>query len=64
MAHSLYRSLQVLLAKGVNVDEIKLYGESERDEPLDDLSTEDSFSELQAVISKVLHTCAHDLSCH
>ncbi|PHT64721.1 hypothetical protein T459_29146 [Capsicum annuum] len=45
--------LKVLLAKGVNVDEIKLYGESERDEPLDDLSTEDSFSELQAVISKL-----------
>ncbi|CAN4114777.1 unnamed protein product [Withania somnifera] len=45
--------LKLLLEKGVSIDELKLYGKSESDEPLDDLSSEDSFSELQAVISKV-----------
>nr|XP_016499280.1 PREDICTED: uncharacterized protein LOC107817901 isoform X1 [Nicotiana tabacum]XP_016499281.1 PREDICTED: uncharacterized protein LOC107817901 isoform X1 [Nicotiana tabacum] len=45
--------LQVLLEKGISVDEIKLYGENESNEPLDDLTSEDSFSELEAVISKL-----------
>ncbi|XP_009792878.1 uncharacterized protein [Nicotiana sylvestris] len=45
--------LQVLLEKGISVDEIKLYGENENNEPLDDLTSEDSFSELEAVISKL-----------
>ncbi|KAG5574178.1 hypothetical protein H5410_054312, partial [Solanum commersonii] len=56
--------LQVLLEKGVSIDEMKLYGKNESNEPLDDLSSEDNFSELQAVISKVCHTCTHDLSFH
>ncbi|XP_055828999.1 uncharacterized protein LOC129897280 [Solanum dulcamara] len=45
--------LQILLEKGVSVDEMKLYGKNESNEPLDDLSSEDNFSELQAVISKL-----------
>ncbi|KAJ1391150.1 hypothetical protein SESBI_36912 [Sesbania bispinosa] len=45
--------LQVLLDKGVLVDEIKLYGETENDEPLDESFCEDSFSELEAVITKI-----------
>ncbi|CAL0307660.1 unnamed protein product [Lupinus luteus] len=45
--------LQALLDKGVLVDEIKLYGESGDDEPLDESHCEDSFSELEAVISKI-----------
>ncbi|OIT22599.1 PREDICTED: uncharacterized protein LOC109217389 [Nicotiana attenuata] len=45
--------LQVLLEKGISVDEIKLYGENQSNEPLDDLTSEDSFSELEAVISKL-----------
>ncbi|MED6114145.1 hypothetical protein PIB30_077479 [Stylosanthes scabra] len=44
---------QVLLNKGVVVDEIKLYGETEDDEDLDESSCEDGFSELEAVISKI-----------
>nr|GLL18962.1 uncharacterized protein LOC109180469 isoform X1 [Ipomoea trifida] len=45
--------LKVLLEKGVSVDEIKLYGEPESNEALDDLPTEDSFSELEEIISKL-----------
>ncbi|KAK8467053.1 hypothetical protein PHAVU_008G236600 [Phaseolus vulgaris] len=45
--------LQVLLDKGVLVDEIKLYGEEENDEALDESFGEDSFSELEAVMAKV-----------
>lgn len=45
--------LQVLIEKGVTVDEIRLYGEMESDKALDDSSLEDSFSELEAVISKL-----------
>ncbi|XP_073295908.1 uncharacterized protein [Primulina huaijiensis] len=45
--------LQVLIEKGVSLDEIKLYGESESKDALDDSSTEDNFSELEAVISKL-----------
>lgn len=44
---------QVLVDKGVSVDEMKLYGEMESDEAIDESSSEDSFTELQAVISKV-----------
>lgn len=43
----------MLIEKGVSVNEIKLYGEPESDDALDDLSTKDSFSELEAVMSKV-----------
>ncbi|KAL7609226.1 hypothetical protein Lser_V15G12016 [Lactuca serriola] len=42
--------LQVLIEKGVLVDEIKLYGENEDDEALD---IEESFSELEDVIEKL-----------
>ncbi|XP_024029566.1 uncharacterized protein LOC21409808 isoform X2 [Morus notabilis] len=44
--------LEVLVEKGVSIDEIKLYGEMESDEALDESSSE-SFSELEAVISKL-----------
>lgn len=43
-----------MIEKGVSLDEIKLYGESESKDALDDSSTEDNFSELEAVISKVV----------
>lgn len=43
----------MLVEKGISVDEIKLYGEMESDEALDESSSEDSFSELETVISKV-----------
>ncbi|KAL2317277.1 hypothetical protein Fmac_031153 [Flemingia macrophylla] len=45
--------LQVLLDKGVLVDEIKLYGEIEDDEALDESFSEDRFSELETVMSKI-----------
>ncbi|XAR58146.1 hypothetical protein NMG60_11026544 [Bertholletia excelsa] len=45
--------LQVLIDKGISVNEIKLYGEPEGDETLDDSQCEDSFSELETVISKL-----------
>ncbi|CAK9156036.1 unnamed protein product [Ilex paraguariensis] len=45
--------LQVLIDKGVSVNEIKLYGEMESENALDDSSTEDSFTELEAVIAKL-----------
>uniref|UniRef100_A0A5B6ZK40 Uncharacterized protein n=1 Tax=Davidia involucrata TaxID=16924 RepID=A0A5B6ZK40_DAVIN len=45
--------LQVLIDKGVSVNEIKLYGEMESNEPLDESFSEDSFAELEAVISKL-----------
>lgn len=42
----------MLVGKGVLIDEIKLYGQTEIDEAIDESLTE--FSELEAVISKVL----------
>lgn len=45
--------LQVLIDKGVSVEEIKLYGEPEGDEAIDEAFCEDSFVELEAVIQKV-----------
>lgn len=44
---------QVLIDKGVALDEIKLYGEPESNDALDDSSTKDSFGELEEVITKV-----------
>ncbi|XWS75594.1 hypothetical protein CRYUN_Cryun01aG0104100 [Craigia yunnanensis] len=44
--------LKVLLDQGVSVDESKLYGESENDDALDASFNEDSFSELEAVMTK------------
>ncbi|OMO52670.1 hypothetical protein CCACVL1_29124 [Corchorus capsularis] len=45
--------LKVLLDQGVSVDEIKLYGESENDDVIDDSFNENSFSELEAVMTKL-----------
>lgn len=45
--------LRVLVEKGVSVDEIKLYGEPESNDALDDSSTNDDFTELEEIISKV-----------
>ncbi|KAK4411771.1 hypothetical protein Sango_0250100 [Sesamum angolense] len=42
--------LQVLIDKGVSVNEIKLYGELESNDALDDSSTNDNFAELEVVI--------------
>ncbi|KAL0463387.1 UNVERIFIED_CONTAM: hypothetical protein Slati_0226300 [Sesamum latifolium] len=44
--------LQVLIDKGVSVNEIKLYGEPESNDALDDSSTNDNFAELEVVIAK------------
>ncbi|TYK26709.1 ty3-gypsy retrotransposon protein [Cucumis melo var. makuwa] len=46
--------LQILVDKGVLVDEIKLYGETESDEDLDESFGEDIFGELEDVISRGL----------
>lgn len=43
----------MLINKGVLVDEIKLYGEPGGDEALDESLVEESFSELEDVITKV-----------
>ncbi|XP_012086414.1 uncharacterized protein LOC105645422 isoform X2 [Jatropha curcas] len=45
--------LQVLIEQGVSVDEIKLYGERDNDEPIGESFIEDGFAELEAVISKI-----------
>ncbi|XP_050229067.1 uncharacterized protein LOC126678206 isoform X2 [Mercurialis annua] len=45
--------LQVLIEQGVSIDEMKLYGETENDEPIDESFIEDGFADLEAVISKI-----------
>ncbi|XP_047956949.1 uncharacterized protein LOC125202569 isoform X2 [Salvia hispanica] len=45
--------LQVLIDKGVALDEIKLYGEPESKDALDDSFMQDSFGELEEVITKL-----------
>ncbi|KAI4307657.1 hypothetical protein L6164_030822 [Bauhinia variegata] len=45
--------LQVLIDKGVMVDEIKLYGEMQGGEALDESFCEDSFADLEVVMSKL-----------
>ncbi|GAB2299124.1 hypothetical protein Dimus_033196 [Dionaea muscipula] len=45
--------LKVLIEKGISVEEIKLYGGIDSDDPLDDSQSEDSFDDLEAVISKL-----------
>ncbi|GFP92649.1 hypothetical protein PHJA_001409100 [Phtheirospermum japonicum] len=45
--------LKVLIDKGVLVDEIKLYGELESNEALEDSSTTNNFAELEEVITKL-----------
>lgn len=44
----------MLIDKGVSVNEIKLYGEPESNDALDDTQTEDCFAELEEVIAKVV----------
>ncbi|KAB2075046.1 hypothetical protein ES319_A07G193100v1 [Gossypium barbadense] len=53
--------LQVLRDQGVSVDEIKLYGESENYDALDESFNEDSFSELEAVMTKLFSQRSHFL---
>ncbi|XP_021775157.1 uncharacterized protein LOC110739012 [Chenopodium quinoa] len=45
--------LKVLLDKGVSAEEIKLYGEEDTDDILDDSLNLDGFAELEAVISQL-----------
>uniref|UniRef100_A0A7C9APA5 Uncharacterized protein n=1 Tax=Opuntia streptacantha TaxID=393608 RepID=A0A7C9APA5_OPUST len=45
--------LKVLMERGVSAEEIKLYGEGESEDGLDDLVSEDGFAELEAVISQL-----------
>lgn len=51
MLHFLF-GLQILLNKGISVEEIKLYGAEEDSEMLPD-STESSFEDLENVIANV-----------
>ncbi|KAH1129436.1 hypothetical protein J1N35_000814 [Gossypium stocksii] len=51
--------LKVLRDQGVSVDEIKLYGESENYDALDESFNEDSFSELEAVMTKLFSQRSH-----
>ncbi|KAG4139314.1 hypothetical protein ERO13_D07G184700v2 [Gossypium hirsutum] len=53
--------LKVLRDQGVSVDEIKLYGESENYDALDESFNEDSFSELEAVMTKLFSQRSHFL---
>lgn len=46
--------LQVLVEQGVSLEEIKLYGEADNDEAIDESFIEDGFGELEAVMSKLL----------
>ncbi|TXG69913.1 hypothetical protein EZV62_004848 [Acer yangbiense] len=45
--------LQVLVEQGVSVDEIRLYGEADGDDDLDDTFNEENFAELEAVMTKI-----------
>ncbi|TYI74542.1 hypothetical protein E1A91_D07G207000v1 [Gossypium mustelinum] len=53
--------LKVLRDQGVSVDEIRLYGESENYDALDESFNEDSFSELEAVMTKLFSQRSHFL---
>ncbi|CAL9184031.1 unnamed protein product [Musa hybrid cultivar] len=50
--------LQVLLDKGITIDEIKLYGAAEDDEALEISSSDDNFEELETVITKIFSSQA------
>ncbi|CAL9118762.1 unnamed protein product [Musa textilis] len=50
--------LQVLLDKGITIDEIKLYGATEDDEALEISSSDDNFEELETVITKIFSSRA------
>lgn len=43
----------MLVEQGVSLEEIKLYGEADDDEAIDESFIEDGFGELEAVMSKV-----------
>ncbi|KAJ4833868.1 hypothetical protein Tsubulata_039778 [Turnera subulata] len=45
--------LGVLIEQGVSIDEIKLYGEEDNDEPIDESFIEEGFADLEAVMSKI-----------
>ncbi|KAL0909524.1 hypothetical protein M5K25_020400 [Dendrobium thyrsiflorum] len=45
--------LKVLLDRGIQVEEIKLYGDLEDDDPLETSSSEGSFEELETVMTKL-----------
>ncbi|GMH05157.1 hypothetical protein Nepgr_006997 [Nepenthes gracilis] len=45
--------LKVLIEKGVSIEDIKLYGGIESDDPLDDSLSEDSFADLESVMSQL-----------
>lgn len=47
----------MLIEQGVSIDEMKLYGETETDDALDESLCKDSFAELEAVVSKVGNDC-------
>ncbi|XWS47541.1 hypothetical protein CRYUN_Cryun14cG0161200 [Craigia yunnanensis] len=51
------RLLKILLDQGVSVDEIKFYGESQNDDASDESFNEDSFPELEAVMTKLFFQC-------
>uniref|UniRef100_A0A6N2N763 Uncharacterized protein n=1 Tax=Salix viminalis TaxID=40686 RepID=A0A6N2N763_SALVM len=46
--------LQVLVEQGISLEDIKLYGEADDDEAIDESFIEDGFGELEAVMSKLL----------
>ncbi|KAJ6752762.1 putative proteinC DOMAIN-CONTAINING PROTEIN 8 [Salix koriyanagi] len=46
--------LQVLVEQGISLEDIKLYGEADDDEVIDESFIEDGFGELEAVMSKLL----------
>lgn len=50
-----------MIDKGVALDEIKLYGEPESKDALDDSFMQDSFGELEEVITKVGQLICEDL---
>ncbi|GAB4827289.1 hypothetical protein Ancab_034178 [Ancistrocladus abbreviatus] len=45
--------MKVLIAKGVSMKDIKLYGGIESDDPIDDSLCEDSFADLEAVLPQL-----------
>ncbi|XP_058108221.1 uncharacterized protein LOC131251490 isoform X2 [Magnolia sinica] len=51
--------LQVLVERGIKVDELKLYGEAEDEGALDISDSEDGFGELETVISKLFSQPSH-----
>lgn len=48
-----------MLERGVSPEEIKLYGEEDSDDALEDPFSEDGFTELEAIISQVFFIVFH-----